>query len=30
VPDPFSPEASAVDNALGAPNGAPASTELQQ
>jgi NodT family efflux transporter outer membrane factor (OMF) lipoprotein len=30
VPDPFSPEASAVDNALGAPNGAPAATEPQQ
>ena len=30
VPNPFSPEASAVDNALGAPNGAPAATELQQ
>jgi hypothetical protein len=29
VPDPFSPEASAVDNALGAPNGAPAATEPQ-
>jgi NodT family efflux transporter outer membrane factor (OMF) lipoprotein len=30
VPDPFSPEASAVDNALGAPNGAPAATEPLQ
>ena len=30
VPDPFSPEAAAVDNALGAPSDAPASMELQQ
>jgi NodT family efflux transporter outer membrane factor (OMF) lipoprotein len=30
VPDPFSPEASAVDNALGAPGDTPPSTELHQ
>jgi NodT family efflux transporter outer membrane factor (OMF) lipoprotein len=29
IPDPFSPEAGAVDNALGAPNGAPTTTELR-